>query len=99
MSAYQELIAQKNALDAQIVAAKKAEIADAVAKARALVKDHNLTAEDIFAPAKRIAGERANKGVKVAAKYRNVATGESWTGRGKEPAWIKGQDRAQYLIA
>ena len=29
---------------------------------------------------------------------RNPATGETWTGRGKAPKWIDGQEREQYLI-
>ena len=28
-------------------------------------------------------------GGKVAAKYRNAATGESWSGRGLQPKWLK----------
>jgi DNA-binding protein H-NS len=34
----------------------------------------------------------------VAAKYRNPATGETWTGRGKAPKWIEGQDRNKFAI-
>ena len=40
-----------------------------------------------------------SNGGKVAAKYRDPATGQSWTGRGKAPKWIDGKDRAQFLIA
>lgn len=32
-------------------------------------------------------------------KYRNDATGETWSGRGKAPKWIEGKDRAPYLVA
>ncbi|WP_420484821.1 H-NS family nucleoid-associated regulatory protein [Delftia acidovorans] len=32
------------------------------------------------------------------AKYRNEATGSTWTGRGKPPAWIIGKDRSEFLI-
>ena len=37
------------------------------------------------------AGPRARKkaGGKVAAKYRNASTGESWSGRGLQPRWLK----------
>jgi DNA-binding protein H-NS len=28
-------------------------------------------------------------GTKVAAKYRNASTGESWSGRGLQPRWLK----------
>jgi len=34
----------------------------------------------------------------VPAKYRNPETGDTWTGRDKEPVWIRGQDREAYLI-
>jgi DNA-binding protein H-NS len=33
------------------------------------------------------------------AKYRDAATGKTWTGRGKPPTWIAGAaDRSQFLI-
>jgi DNA-binding protein H-NS len=34
----------------------------------------------------------------VPAKYRDPATGATWTGRGKEPAWIRGLDKKAFLI-
>lgn len=37
-------------------------------------------------------------GGKVAAKYRNPANGETWTGRGKATKWIEGQDRSRFTI-
>ena len=30
----------------------------------------------------------------VAVKYRNAETGETWTGRGKPPTWLKAQEAA-----
>jgi DNA-binding protein H-NS len=36
---------------------------------------------------------------KVAAKYRDSATGQTWTGRGKAPKWIEGKDRTPFVIA
>jgi DNA-binding protein H-NS len=47
------------------------------------------------------AGKSAAKssGGKVAAKYRDPATGQTWTGRGKAPKWIDGKDRSAFLIA
>jgi DNA-binding protein H-NS len=32
--------------------------------------------------------KRSNAGVKVAPKYRDAATGNTWTGRGKMPRWL-----------
>jgi len=39
----------------------------------------------------------------VAAKYRNPATGESWSGRGRAPRWLaeemaKGRSKDEFLI-
>src|SRR4051794_26861983 len=39
---------------------------------------------------------RRNKGEKVAPKYRNPESGETWTGRGREPGWIKGKNREEF---
>ncbi|MDD0810594.1 H-NS histone family protein [Curvibacter sp. RS43] len=95
---YKDLLKQREALEQQIQEARKRETADAVAQVRTLVADFGLTAEDIFqAPRSRAASSA--KGGKVAAKYRNPATGETWTGRGKAPKWIQDQDRNQFLIA
>lgn len=41
---------------------------------------------------------RRGKGDKVAPKYRNPETGDTWTGRGREPAWIKGKDRDDFAL-
>jgi DNA-binding protein H-NS len=41
---------------------------------------------------------RRGKGEKVAPRYRNPETNETWTGRGREPGWIKGKDRNSFAI-
>lgn len=38
------------------------------------------------------------QGVKAVQKYRDPATGVTWSGRGKEPTWIRGKDRKKFLI-
>ena len=95
MTTVAQLLAQKAALEAQIEAARKAENADAIAKVKALVVEHGLTQQDIFGGAKR--GRKASGS--VAAKYRDPASGATWTGRGKAPKWIDGKDRAKFVIA
>lgn len=92
MSEYQNLLAQKAALEAQIAQAQAEAKAQAVAQARALIQDHSLTAADVFPPSKA-------KGSVGAPKYRDPATGATWTGRGKPPNWIVGKDRAPFLVS
>lgn len=93
---YKELLAQREALEQQIQSARKAELSEAIAKARQLVAEFGLTETDVF-PAGRRASP-AQKGASVAPKYRDPATGATWTGRGKAPTWIRDKDRAQFAI-
>ena len=94
MSSYKELLAQREQLDKQIKEAVQREKADGIAKAKLIIEEYDLTVSDLFS---RKAGVRSS-GAKVAPKYRNPSTGETWTGRGKAPKWIEGRDRTSYLI-
>ena len=98
MSTYKELLEKKAALDAEIEAARKEEIGAAVSMVRELIAEFDLTERDIFGGSRSSASSLKVK-KPVAAKYRNPATGETWTGRGKAPKWIDGQEREKYLIA
>ncbi|MFN3376120.1 MAG: H-NS family nucleoid-associated regulatory protein [Burkholderiaceae bacterium] len=93
MTSYKELLKQRELLEQQIAEARRRELSDAVAKVRALIEEYGLKAEDIFPPAR---GRSA--GSKVAPKYRNPATGETWTGRGKAPKWIQNENREKFAI-
>ena len=93
MSSYKALLQQREQLEQQIQEARKAELSDAVAKVRALVTEYDLTQEDVFPSGKQKVMRQT-----VAPKYRHPATGATWTGRGKAPKWIDGQDRTQYEI-
>ena len=88
MATYHELVAQKAAIDAQIEEARKTEVSAAVAEVKRLVGEYGLTAADcgVGAKAKKVGG-------KVPVKYRGP-NGESWTGRGKTPAWILAHESA-----
>lgn len=95
MTTYKELLAQREALEQQIHAARKVELADAVQKVRTLVAEYDLTQDDIFGGKQN----RSIKGAIVAPKYRDPATGQTWTGRGKPPVWIRDKDREQFAIS
>ena len=95
MPSYKELLAQRQNLDAQIEAMRKSESQDALATVRQLISEFGLTQADIF-PTGR--AKSPLKGNTVAPKYRDPATGSTWTGRGKPPLWIAKQDRAQFEI-
>ncbi|MCG3783293.1 H-NS family nucleoid-associated regulatory protein [Delftia acidovorans] len=93
MTDYQTLLARKAELEAQIAAAQAEAKAQAVAQVRALIQEHGLTTADVFT-----AQGKKTKGSVGAPKYRDPATGATWTGRGKPPNWINGKDRAAFAI-
>lgn len=93
MASYKELLQQREQLEKEIQELRKKEMSDAVNQARALIAEFSLTAEDVFPPAR---GKRAaTTGNKVAPKYRNPETGDTWTGRGKAPKWIANEDNRE----
>ena len=100
-TSYKELLQQREALEQAIANARAHELSEAVRRTRELVAEFGLTVQDVF-PSGRGNSKpsgKATTGAKVAPKYRDPATGQTWTGRGKAPKWIEGQDRAKYLIA
>ncbi len=83
MATLQELLAQKEALEREIELTKRRDRAEAIAKVRALMAEFGLSVADL-------SGKPAStNGAKVPPKYRNAATGETWSGRGLQPNWLK----------
>jgi DNA-binding protein H-NS len=85
MASVSELLAQKAAIEQQIAEAQRAERAEALAKVRALMAEHGLTLADL-APK---AASSKRSGIKVAPKYRDAASGNTWSGRGLQPTWLR----------
>jgi DNA-binding protein H-NS len=99
MTTYQELVAQKAELDRlqaelekQIAETLRAERASVIQQIKSLMADHGLTPADLAAnkpgrpPKIGIAEPGTTR--KVAAKYRDPDTGETWSGRGLKPKWL-----------
>ena len=87
MAPLQELLAQKAAIEKQIIETQRQERTDAIARVRALMAEYGLSAADIAGKAAPM--PRKPEGRKVAPKYRNPDTGETWSGRGLQPKWLK----------
>ncbi len=85
------MIAQKVALEKQIEEATAHGRNEAIAQVKAMMAEHGLRISDLggkAGSAPKTAG-KAKTGAKVAAKYRNTTTGETWSGRGLQPRWLK----------
>ena len=88
MATLQELLAQKAAIEKQIIETQRQERADAIARVRALMAEYGLSAADIVGKA-AAPPPRKPEGRKVEPKYRNPETGETWSGRGLQPKWLR----------
>lgn len=100
-----EAEAKVNELRLKLDEERKIEKTQAIAAARALIKDHNLTAQELGlsgkSPAKQATQD--DRRTTVAAKYKDPVSGKTWTGRGKTPAWLAahlaaGRTKQDYLI-
>ena len=86
-----------NELRQQLAAQKKSERAGAISAVRDLIKAHGLSAAELGLNGKSSRGEKlktSDKRSSVAAKDKDPATGITWTGRGKTPAWLNAQIKA-----
>ncbi len=86
-----ELLAKKAALEQEILEAQREQRAHAIAQVRALMTEYGLTLADLGTRAgaapRKSTGSTGSTG-KVAPKYRNTATGDTWSGRGLKPNWL-----------
>jgi len=85
VSRYKELLEQIADLQRQAEEARKQEIAVVMADIKAKMAEYGITLQDLGAGGRRRARPRASVGQ---AKYRNPATGETWTGKGRKPGWL-----------
>lgn len=101
MATYKQLLAQKEALEAQIAEMRSAEVAGVIDQIRSLMAQYDLSVEDIEGKRRRgrPAGSEAAKTAKVPLppKYRDPKTGATWSGRGRAPAWL-GKNPNRFLI-
>lgn len=88
MSSLQDLLAKRAALEQEIEATQRRERQDAINKVKALMSEYGLTVADLSGKGTS-SKTGSGKGAKVAPKYRNAATGDTWSGRGLQPKWLK----------
>jgi len=94
MRTYAEIQAQIAELETKAKEARAAELAGAKAQIAEIMATHGLTLDDL----RGVRGKATKARRAVPAKYRNRDTGDTWTGRGREPLWLAGKNRDDFLI-
>jgi len=96
MTTYAELQAQIAELQQKAEAARSSELANAKAQIKEIMQAYGLTASDLGGTSGK--SKVAKSSGSVAAKYKDPISGATWTGRGRAPLWLNGQDKEQFLI-
>jgi DNA-binding protein H-NS len=95
---YEELQAKIADLQAQAEQVRREERQQAIDMAKTMISTYDITAKDLGLDKTVKTKTGPKPGNKVSPKYRDPASGATWSGRGKTPRWINGADRSQYAI-
>ncbi|SAL48009.1 histone family protein nucleoid-structuring protein H-NS [Caballeronia peredens] len=99
MPSYKELLAQRESLERQIEEAKSREYAEVLNEIKQKMADYGITLQELSGGRSAKASKASRSRSGVAPKYRDPESGSTWSGRGKPPKWIAGQDRDSFLIS
>jgi DNA-binding protein H-NS len=94
MPGLKELLAQREALQRELEQAREQEADRALREIVAKMREYKISLQELI-------GTRAHARLvpPVAnAKYRDPATGATWSGRGRAPQWIADKNRDDFLI-
>ena len=100
----EEAEAKINTLRQKLAEEKKGQRAEAIASIKSLIKEHGLTGADLGFSGKATSKlATSDKRAVVAPKFKDPASGKTWTGRGKTPSWLAselaaGRSKSDFLI-
>ncbi len=78
-----ELKSLKKDVDKAITGFKSRQRAEALKEVQAVAKKHGISVDELL-------GKKGGKKAKAPAKYKNPANAsDTWSGRGRQPAWFK----------
>lgn len=99
MARYQDLLQQIEQLKQEAEAVRRSELQAVINEIKDKMAQHGITVADLGGRGGRAPGKKS----KVAPKYRDPASGDTWSGRGRLPRWLAdaeaaGKSRDQFLI-
>jgi DNA-binding protein H-NS len=92
MTTYKEIKAQIALLQRQAEELRQSELSNAIEQIISLMTEYDITFDEIQEIRRR--NMQTNK---RAVKYRD-ASGNTWAGRGRKPAWLQGKDIEQFRV-
>ena len=93
MASFKEIQAQIEQLQQQAAAQRENESAGAIRQIRDLMQEYGITVDDLQPSRKRALAKKSG-----IVQFRNSETGDTWSGRGRMPNWLAGQDKEQFRV-
>jgi DNA-binding protein H-NS len=94
MATYKELQDQIAALQNTAELTRAQELDGAIQQVKALMAEYGITLDDLSAPTRK-KGKTSN--TKASVQFRD-ADGNTWSGRGRMPGWLKDKDKEKFRI-
>jgi DNA-binding protein H-NS len=98
MARLKEIQAQIEQLQREAAEQRDRELVEAVQKIRDLMQEYGITVDDLQTVRKKGAVKNAAAKKSGTAQFRDVETGNTWSGRGRMPNWLSGQDKERFRI-
>ncbi|SAL50290.1 histone family protein nucleoid-structuring protein H-NS [Caballeronia cordobensis] len=87
-----QLLQKQAALDTAIAEAREKETRLALIEMVQKMREYDISLHELM-------GRKLGEPAAALPKYRDPVTGATWSGRGREPQWIAGLDRNQFLTS
>jgi DNA-binding protein H-NS len=95
MTTYKELQDQILELQRKAEETRAKELDGAIQQIKALMQEYGITVDDLDTRAKK----KGTKSKQQANVQFQDADGNTWSGRGRMPAWLKGKDKEQFRVS
>lgn len=93
MTSYKDIQAKIAELQQQAAAQRESELSGAIEQIRALMQEYGITTDDLQPSSRKGAAKTS-----APVQFRHPDTGDTWSGRGRMPRWMAGQDKEQFRV-
>lgn len=94
MATFKELQDQIAKLKQDAEEVRLKEIDGAIAQIKSLMNDYGITVQDIESSGRR----KGSKATSLSNVQFKDDSGNTWSGRGRMPAWLKGKDKEKFRV-
>jgi DNA-binding protein H-NS len=94
MATYKQLKDQIEELQRQAEEARAQEVNGAVNQIKTLMQDYGITISDLDGAGRK---KSSKSGQQSNVQFQDES-GNTWSGRGRMPAWLKGKDKEQFRV-